>query len=502
MLRTYASLVGLQGIAAGLTFLFLAIVAAVVPASEFGKFSLALSAAQIISAIVFAWTNAALLRFAREEVGQDGTMAATLGSRLLIHLVLLAVALPVLVFAWPHLERLMGVPSGSLLLVIAAIFFVSLYDIGSYAAQAAERFAAFGAGPVLLRLVQVLALGLFALGVATDWRTLMVATIVGYALGVVIAWRQIPRSMLHRVRPSRRQVNRILRYSWSVPIGSAGGVLVVWMDLWFVRHFLDLDSVGVYAWAYNVSLFASALFIPLSAVVAPKLIDLHVQSDEAGIRRYSQVAMSLFAVAIVAVPLSIGALIALFALIDFGGYAAALTPAAILLGATLFQLASYLVNPVLAAHENLVTRGVAINLLVAAINAAGNWILIPRFGVAGPAIATAAAFGVGAILTLELARRATAARDAFSVPLVLVGGAAAVALAAGLVALDAVLAIPAAVLISLLVAGFGRRQRAFRGLGSLAPLLGSSPPLVSRPALSLISWLDPAFEGPGSSRRP
>ena len=211
MLRTYASLVGLQGIAAGLTFLFLAIVAAVVPASEFGKFSLALSAAQIVAAIAFAWTNAALLRFAREEVGQDGHMGATLGSRLLIHLVLLAVALPVLVITWPRVERLMGVPSDSLLLIIAVIFFVSLYDIGSYAAQAAEKFAAYGVGPVLLRLVQVIALGLFALGVATDWQTLMAATIVGYALGVVIAWRQIPRSMLRRVRPSRRQVNRIPR---------------------------------------------------------------------------------------------------------------------------------------------------------------------------------------------------------------------------------------------------------------------------------------------------
>ena len=502
MLRTYASLVGLQGIAAGLTFLFLAIVAAVVPASEFGKFSLALSLAQIIAAIAFAWTNAALLRFAREEVGQDGTMRATLGSRLLIHLALLVVALPVLILTWSHLERLIDVPSDALLLVIAAIFFVTLYDIGSYAAQAAEKFAAYGAGPVLLRLVQVLALGLFALGVVSDWQTLMVATIFGYALGVVIAWRQIPRSMLRRVRPSRRQVSRILRYSWSVPIGSAGGVLVVWMDLWFVRHFLDLESVGVYAWAYNVSLFASAVFIPLSAVVAPKIIDRHVQRDDAGIRHYSQVAMSLFSVALVAVPLALGAVIALFALIDFGSYAPALAPAAILLGATLFQLAAYLVNPVLAAHENLVTRGVAINLLVAAVNAVGNWVLIPRFGVSGPAIATAMAFGVGAILTLELARRATAARDAFNVRFVLVGGIATVAIAAGLVALDTAIAIPVAVLISFLVAVFGRRLGAFHGLGSIAPLLSSSPGLVSRPALTLISWLDPTFEGPGSAARP
>ena len=66
-------------------------------------------------------------------------MRATLGSRLLIHVILLAVALPILVIAWPHLERLIDVPSDALLLVIAAIFFVTLYDIGSYAAQAAEN---------------------------------------------------------------------------------------------------------------------------------------------------------------------------------------------------------------------------------------------------------------------------------------------------------------------------------------------------------------------------
>ena len=491
MLRTYFSLVGLQGVAAALTFVFLVAVVAFVPAGVFGEFSLALSVAQIVGAIALAWTNAALLRFGREEMGEHGIIGATLGSRLLIHLVLLAITLPVLVLVWPYLERRIGVPSGSLVLIIAAILLISLYDIGSYAAQAAERFAAFGIGPVLLRLAQVLVLGLFALGVAAEWRILMGATIVGYGLGLFVAWRQIPRAVLRRIRPDRRQTSRILRYSWAIPFGSAGGVLVVWMDLWFIRHFLDVEAVGVYAWAYNVTLFASALFIPLSAILAPKLIDLRVREDNEAILRYGHVAMSLFAAAIVATPLAIGAAIALFAVIDFGSYAPALAPAMILLGATLFQLMSYLVNPVMTAHENLVTKGVAINLFVAAINAVGNWILIPRIGVTGPAISTAVAFGAGALLTLELARRATAARGAFNMPLVFAGGTGAVVVAAALVEVDVALALPAAVVISVLVALLGRRLNVFRGLGTLAPMLGGGPPLLSRPTLRLIAWLDP-----------
>ena len=97
MLRRYLGLVGLQAIGAVLAAAFLALVAIAVAPEVFGAFSLALSVAQIVAAIGLAWTNAALLRYAREEVAVEGTIGANLGSRLLIHAVLLVVIVPALI---------------------------------------------------------------------------------------------------------------------------------------------------------------------------------------------------------------------------------------------------------------------------------------------------------------------------------------------------------------------------------------------------------------------
>ena len=277
MLKNYLALVGLQGVGAVLAVAFLALVAVAVTPQTFGTFSLALSVAQIVATIGLAWTNSALLRFAREEMGAGGTMGTVLGSRLLIHAVLLLIIVPLLVAARRPIEAAVGLDPGSLRLIILALFVISLFEMGTYAAQAVERFSAYGIGPVILKLAQIATLGLFLLGVANDWQALMIGTIAGYGIALTLAWRQIPRATLGRIRATARQLRRILAYSWTVPMGSVGGVLVIWMDLWFLRFFTDLETVGVYAWAYSVALFASALFVPLGAVIAPRIIDLRVK---------------------------------------------------------------------------------------------------------------------------------------------------------------------------------------------------------------------------------
>jgi len=490
MLKNYLALVGLQGVGAVLAVAFLALVAVAVTPQTFGTFSLALSVAQIVATIGLAWTNSALLRFAREEIGAGGTMGTALGSRLLIQAVLLLIIVPLLVAARRPIEAAVGLDPGSLRLIILALFVISLFEMGTYAAQAVERFSAYGIGPVILKLAQIATLGLFLLGVANDWQALMIGTIAGYGIALTLAWRQIPRATLGRIRATARQLRRILAYSWAVPMGSVGGVLVIWMDLWFLRFFADLETVGVYAWAYSVALFASALFVPLGAVIAPRIIDLRVNGDTAGLQSYARAAASLFFLAASVTPVALAAAIALFWLANLGTYQAALAPLLVLLAATLFQLLAYLINPVLSAFERLMPRVAAISLVIAVVNAGGNWFLIGPLGVLGPAIATAVAFGAGAALMLLLAVRATPVRRSFPATPVLVAGAVLVALAAAVAALPPGLAIAACLVIAIAATMIARQAGAYRGMAYLAPLVASFPAALARPVRRAIGWLD------------
>ena len=501
MLRRYLSLVGLQAVGALLAAAFLALVAIAVAPEIFGAFSLVLSVAQIVAAIGLGWTNAALLRFGREEVATDGTMGASLGSRFLIHAVLLLVIVPVLVASRDPLQAALGLAPGAFNLILVALFVISIFEMGAYAAQAGERFSAYGVGPVVLKAVQIATLGLFLLGLAEDWQALMMGTIIGYALALILAWGQIPRRAFGRVRATGPQLRRILAYSWSLPIGSAGGVLVIWMDLWFLRFFLDLDSVGVYAWAYNISLFAAALFVPLGAIVTPRVFDMRVRNDALGLRRYARAAAALYFVAASLLPVGLAAAIALFWIVDLGSYEAALAPLLVLIAATLFLFASYLINPVLSAYERLVPLIVAISLIIAAVNGVGNWLLIGPLGLLGPALATAAAFAVGTALALGLARRATPAGDGFAPLAAVAVGAActAVAIVAALVSPPAGVAV--CVMIAAVVTAVARRAGAYRGIAAVANLLDGLPAFAAAPVRHAVTWLDNAPTGAAPSAR-
>lgn len=496
LLRRYLGLVGLQAIGAVLAAAFLALVAIAVAPEVFGAFSLALSVAQVVAAIGLAWTNAALLRYAREEVAVEGTIGANLGSRLLIHAVLLVVIVPALILLREPLEAALGLAPGAFGLILAALVVISMFEMGAYAAQAVERFSAYGVGPVVLKAVQIATLGLFVLGVAEDWQALMIGTIVGYALALVLAWGQIPARAYGRVRATGRQLKRILAYSWSLPIGAAGGVLVIWMDLWFLRFFLDLDAVGVYAWAYNISLFASALFVPLGAIVAPRVLDMRVANDAPGLRRYARTAAALYFLAASLLPAALAVVIALFWLADMGRYQAALAPLLVLLVATLFQFANYLINPVLAAYERLVPVIVAISLVIAALNGAGNWLLIGPLGLLGPALATVGAFAVGTLLALSLARRATPAADGFAPSAAVAAGTACIGVAIAVAFAPPAVGLTACLLIAALATLAARRAGAYRGIGEIASLTGGLPAFAAAPVRRALLWLDNGPTGP------
>ena len=501
MLGRYLGLVGLQAVGALLAAAFLALVAIAVAPETFGAFSLALSVAQVVAAIGLGWTNAALLRFGREEVATDGTMGANLGSRFLIQAVLLLVIVPALVVLRGPLQTALGLAPGAFNIILVALFVISLFEMGAYAAQTVERFSAFGVGPVVLKAAQIATLGLFLLGLAQEWQALMIGTIIGYALALILAWGQILRRAYGRVRVTGRQLRRILAYSWSLPIGSAGGVLVIWMDLWFLRFFLDLDSVGVYAWAYNISLFASALFVPLGAIVTPRVFDMRVRDDVEGLQRYTRAAAALYFLAASLLPVALAAAIALFWVADLGSFDAALPPLLVLVAATLFQFASYLINPVLSAYERVVPLIVAIGLVVAAVNGVGNWLLIGPLGLLGPAIATAAAFAVGAALALGLARRATPAGNGFAPLAAAAVGVACTAIAVAVAVVSPPIGLAVCILIAATVTTLARRAGAYRGIAALANTLDSLPAFAVAPLRHAVTWLDNAPTGAAPSPR-
>ena len=487
MIKSYTSLAGLRLLSFGLAAAFLAIVAGAVPAAEFGRYSLVLSVVLVIGSGLLSFGNPALLRFAREEYTASGLVGRALATRLVAHAGLTLVVLTALWLLHPLLSAKIGVPSDSLGLMVLALLLVPLNEMATFAAQSVNRYTGYGIGPVILRLAQLASVTLIYVLAVASWKILMIGTLAGYGLCAILSWSRVPRRAIRNLRPSLHEFRRFGNFSWSLPIASMSVVLMDWMDLWFIQYFLGTASVGVYAWVYNISLMARALLTPLGALVAPRLIDLSVTKDTAALARIVRVSQSLVLLVIALIPGIVGLFIVALGAVDLGDYQAGIAPAMILIAAGAFQFGVTFWYPMILAQEQLVARGTLVLLLGAALNAAGNWLLIPLLAAPGAAFATALAICFNMMGFILILRRCFAIKTGPSLPAMAAFGAV---MLTG-VAVAAFLPVTAGASLCFLTSAVslltGRRLAFYNGLSELNAVRAQGAKSLTRRTLA---WLN------------
>ncbi len=404
-----------------LALAFFMAVTAVVPPEIYGRFNLVLSVIQVSCATVLAWPNQPLLRFGREAFVADGTLGAALGGRLVLHLALSVPLAGLILVTVPMLARWVGVETQPLrLMMLTALIVLPLPDMGLAAAQACGRFRAYAVGPLIQRGLQLAAVAAVLLGAAPTWSLLLGATIAGYGVSGMAAWREVPRRAL-RLRFAPDILRAMVAYGWTLPLGTLAAFLLIWMDLWFIRAFLDPRAVGLYSWAFTMVLLGTSILVALAAVVGPRAIDLRVTGDTDGVIRLTGGITSLCLLTATVLPPVIGGMAAAAAVIGLKDYQPALVPLLVLVTATLYQMATALMEPVVYAHEHLVTRMVATAVAMAVVKAGIDVLLIPKIGILGAAFATVFSQAVGLLLQRRWVCARLVPSQLPSLPLLLAG---------------------------------------------------------------------------------
>ena len=404
LIKTYLSIAGLRLISLVLAAILMLLVIVVIPADDFGRFNLMMSVGQVIVAASLSFFNLALLRYARASFTLHGVIGEALATRSILHLLLLAIVLPVIWLSFPWLSSKTDVLPQTLPLLLILTVVISLSEMGTVCAQSVGRLAGYGSAQVLFRLVQVFTLTFMYVAAINDWTMLLIGTVAGYGVAAAVPWSRIPRKAFSHFRPSLSMLRRFLSFSWSIPAAGLTLVVMNWMDLWFIGWFMDLESVGIYAWAYNLSMAGTALLAPLAALIGPRTIDLRALGDVAEIRRMVMISQPVFLLALTTIPLVASIFAAAVSLLPLGTYAGVVAPAMVLFAAVAFQLGRYLWEPQVHSFEALVVRSTAVIITMGLINALGDWVLIPRMGIVGAAIATAIAFAFGAMALLAMVR--------------------------------------------------------------------------------------------------
>ncbi len=351
---------------------------------DYGIFSYALGLVSIFSVFADLGLSPLLTRELAKKIPEGRAYAASIiGTKF----ALLALSfLAVIVFA-PFAS---DIPAANPLLPLVALLvtFDALRSFGNAIIRSEnrmEREARLSFGTEIATAI----LGVLVLVFAPSVTNLVLAYLVGSGAGAIVMFMGL-RNYFRGLFVSISRKHALVALRGALPYSAIGilGGLMTNIDIFFLGRFMDANAVGLYAAALRPVMLIYLLPTFLTIAVFPQM-NTYVATGNNGALR-SLVERGLIAACALAIPISIGGLVAGGSFVHniFGAeYAGATLPFKILIMTVVPVFGNMILGHVLFSKD---TRRAPIKASVTGlvVNVVLDLILIPRFGLAGSAIAT------------------------------------------------------------------------------------------------------------------
>ena len=266
--------------------------------AEFGLFSAAFAAMQIVIRLSDLGTNMAAERAIARIHGADSElsdrlMRVTLWFKLVTFTIILLGAL----FLTPSLIRL------AIFLSLGTIFF----EYSTVVFQSTHRFA------MVARITVAQSIGKLLFGIIFIWQGILHATegLLIYGLlpgiGALLGWRKIPFSTFALPKTWRKDLRLILSVAKWTAIAAIAATLADNIDTLLVQSFMSSYDTGIWSGAVRIATFASVLGWSVGAVLNVRVAKYH---DPVHLNEYLDKAwkLSLFIFCVLALSLPFAAL--------------------------------------------------------------------------------------------------------------------------------------------------------------------------------------------------
>lgn len=413
----YASVLGARLGSSLLSVLSVLITTRILVPSAYGAVAYVAVIALLIFMATSAWTSAAVSRYGREELEEGRSMVAVTWSRVSLTAPLLAVAALVVlaIKVVGGLPPQLTWPLTGIAIVYAFVLVASDHVV--YSLEAAGRMKTSA-----LQLVSQQALVIAGLTIVlasgTGQTPTVVASIpaVSTALFTVIFGALIRRVALWPPTRDPELRRRMLRFSIPLIAFTLSQYAIRVVDVLVIGAFATAAVVGIYAIAYQAYSVLQQLTTASGPVLTPLFVSMRGAGREALLDRYvDRTIPQLTLIASTVVGLAVPVVGVAVPLVFGDDYSRASDPLAILLVAIVVGYSANLLAPVIVLHERTVPVGI-VNAIAAAINIAGDVILVgpAHLPVVGPAIATTAATGAILVGYARIVRSCTTARATIS----------------------------------------------------------------------------------------
>lgn len=370
-------------------------------ADEYGRYVLIIACVGLGNKLLFEWIRLALLRFLATAGQRAEVVRSTLATcfAALLAVVVLAGVVGAVLIEPAHLRPLWAGAFG--LLCAQALFDLHLTLARSRLAPRVYGVMAISKAALALLLGTGLAsIGLGALGL-----------VLGLTAGMLIAVSPALLSELRGLRLGLCQwgvLRDLVHYGAPLAVTAASGFLLDSADRFLIGWLIDDDSLGRYGAAYELgSISIGMLLMVVNLAAYPLVIRAFEQGDPRKTRR--ELSGNLTALLAIGLPATLGMVLLAEPIANvilgppFRQDAVVLMPL-IAIGALMRDIKAYYLD--LAFQLGRRTIGqvwVTVAALVA--NVLLNLWWLPRFGIAGAAYATIAAYGLAIVLSAVLGRR-------------------------------------------------------------------------------------------------
>lgn len=387
------------GVPGLVSFFSVAIYSRLLPPSEYGIFALVIANTLLVQSVAYRWITNSVTRFLPAQREQPREL---LESILITYLMVcgLTGALGSGIYFWIsdlHVRRL-------ILLGILLLWATTWFDLNLEAARSSFQPARYAwmsitrSVSTILIGVPLVLLGLGAYGLLVGH---FVSALLAATPSTLTLWRQV------RLRWHAGMVRRTLRYGLPLTADAIVRYVVTTSDRLIIGHFLGASAAGLYAVGYDLGWrLLNLLFSSIELAVTPLVFRAFEQQDRSRALTFlAQVRTLIWAVSapvaavLIAVPRP---LVEMVLGVRFRETAMEIIPWIAI--AYLFLVIMNFYN--YAFRLGLRTElQVVVMALGAGVNLMTNFLLIPRIGLLGAAIATTAAFGAAALLSYILSQR-------------------------------------------------------------------------------------------------
>lgn len=387
-----------------LTFAIILLLPRFVDQGTFGSFSLA---HMLVFLMVILFINAHESPFivhAAEERKSKGVIRTQFGNQLVILGISVAIGTAGILTLQSAIASFIEVDTALVRSMLVFFYGVALYYSFGYFLMGLDLRVQNAAYALLSGALQ---LGLL-IAIITSGQLTLQAIFWTYFISAIIPIIPfvfiIDRSLLFPLQFSSKAMKAQLRWALWQSGGLAAVYLVNWGDQFIIKLYSSVEDVAVYNVAYQIFKAGVGAAALINSYYLPKLSNAF--EDGKALTHFWKVERKRFlAISFIGcIILAIGAPL-IFGILYGDQYNASIPLFQILMIALFIQVASIFYGPVLNAAK-LYKPKLYINVAVVLINLGLDAVLIPFFGLAGPAIATVIALACGWVFVYVYFKRA------------------------------------------------------------------------------------------------